>query len=108
MTYEDLKNILLEFPNSEETFPFDATTAVFKVNNKMFALVSQEKDPLNINLKCDPAEAQLLRDLFEAVKPGYHMNKEHWNTVIIDGSIEFPLIHKMIHDSYKLVISKLH
>jgi predicted DNA-binding protein (MmcQ/YjbR family) len=106
MNYLALKNLLLQFPTSSETFPFDATTAVFKVNNKMFALVSKENDPLRINLKCDPNEAQLLRDMFESVIPGYHMNKEHWNTLILDGKIEFPLIHKMIYDSYSLVIVK--
>lgn len=70
----------------------------------MFALIPENETPLRINLKCDPEEAQILRGLHRSIIPGYHMNKEHWNTVILDGSIPNDLIYKMIDDSYDLVV----
>ncbi|MCF7806950.1 MAG: MmcQ/YjbR family DNA-binding protein [Candidatus Marinimicrobia bacterium] len=107
MTYDELKTFLLEFPASTLSFPFDETTAVFKVGEKMFALVSPESDPLRVNLKCDPQDAQALRFQFPAIQPGYHMNKEHWNSVYLDGSLEPSLVKDMIADSYRLVLSSL-
>ena len=105
--YNDLRSFLLEFPGATLSFPFDEETAVFKVGGKIFALVSIEMDPLRINLKCDPEDAQILRSQFPSVKPGYHMNKEHWNSVYLDGSLESPLISGLISDSYHLVVNSL-
>ncbi|NQV16622.1 MmcQ/YjbR family DNA-binding protein [bacterium] len=107
MKYTELKSLLLSFNEAVISFPFDDKTAVFKVSNKMFALVGLESDPLAVNLKCDPEDALILRSQFDAIRPGYHMNKEHWNTVTINGSIEQGLIVKLIEDSYMLVVRTL-
>lgn len=89
-----------------EEFPFDQTTLVFKVVGKMFALADID-DFTGINLKCDPEKAIELREQFNAVQPGYHMNKKHWNTIVIDGTISDNLIHQLVDDSYSLVVEKL-
>ena len=107
MDYLSLEKFLLAFPGSEKDFPFDAKTAVFKVHGKMFALAGIDNHPLSVNLKCDPEDALILRSQFDAIKPGYHMNKDHWNTVVIDGSLDRGLVHKLICDSYRLVVKKL-
>ena len=86
-----------------ESFPFDAVTLVFKVGAKVFALLDTESRPTTINLKCDPERAVELRERFEAVQPGYHMNKTHWNTVTIDGSVRWQEVQEWIDHSYELV-----
>ena len=73
----------------------------------MFALVSVDLDPLRINLKCDPADAQALRYQFESIQPGYHMNKEHWNSVYLDGDLEVDFVKELIVNSYQLVLNNL-
>ena len=106
----NLVNLKLYFknkPGNTEDYPFGPDTLVYKVMGKMFALVGIDESPLRINLKCDPNEAIILRDMYESVIPGYHMNKEHWNTVILDGSIPEEEIHKMIDESYRLVVKFL-
>ncbi len=107
MNYSELEHLLLDYNDSTLSFPFDEKTAVFKVANKMFALVGLEWKPLGINLKCDPEDAQILRSQFMAITPGYHMNKDHWNTVILDGSLELELVKKLIDDSYRLVVKSM-
>lgn len=107
MDYSVLKSHLLEYPGSALSFPFDDVTAVFKVGGKMFALVSIELDPLRINLKCDPQDAQVLRSQFPAIQPGYHMNKELWNSVYLDGSLEDDFVKSLIADSYHLIVDSL-
>jgi predicted DNA-binding protein (MmcQ/YjbR family) len=102
-----LRRICLSFAGSEETFPFGSETSVFKVAGKMFALSQLGKDPLSISLKCEPPLAEELRAAYPAVTPGYHLNKRHWNTVAIDGSLPERMIADMIEDSYDLVVSKL-
>lgn len=86
-----------------ESFPFDTVTLVFKVGAKVFALLDTESRPTTINLKCDPERAVELRERFEAVQPGYHMNKTHWNTVTIDGSVRWQEVQEWIDHSYELV-----
>jgi len=97
-------------------FPFDNVTEVYKVKGKMFALLGSGKDhikapdnstPYFLNLKCDPDEALMLRDIFPAIIAGYHMNKKHWSTVILDGSIPQGEIERMIDNSFMLVVSKM-
>lgn len=107
MNFNTLKNYLLAKPGAVEEFPFDAVTLVLKVSGKMFALVGLDDDPLRLNLKCDPAKAEILREIYPAIQPGYHMNKRHWNTVILDGSIADAEILSMIDDSYALVVKGL-
>ena len=89
-----------------EEFPFDANTLVFKVMGKMFALTDVDNFE-SINLKCDPERAIQLRDEYEAVQPGYHMNKKHWNTVLMDGRVGDRLIKEWIDHSYELVVQSL-
>ena len=107
MDFEALKNSLENKKGSKPDFPFDETTLVFKVMGKMFALVGINDDPLRVNLKCDPERAEALRAIYPSVKPGYHMNKRHWNTVVLDGTISENLILEMIDESYQLVVNAL-
>lgn len=106
-TYEALEASLLARPGARRDFPFGEDVAVFKVMGKMFALVAWKDEPLRISLKCDPMEAIQLRTMFPAVQPGYHLNKDHWNTVTLDGSIPKEILADMIDDSYTLVVKKL-
>ena len=107
MDSSTLKSYLLEKSGAVEEFPFDTVTLVIKVSGKMFALVGIKDDPLRLNLKCDPGKAEILREIYPAIQPGYHMNKRHWNTVILDGSIADTEIRSMIDDSYDLVVKGL-
>jgi predicted DNA-binding protein (MmcQ/YjbR family) len=102
-----LRDHCLGFPGSVETFPFGPETSVFKVAGKMFALSRLADSPLRVSLKCDPLLALQLREAHRAVLPGYHLDKRHWNTVIIDGSLPGPMVKDMIEDSYDLVVSAL-
>lgn len=97
----------LSFPGAAETFPFAPDTSVFKVEGKMFALSALARRPLRVSLKCEPALAEQLREMHEAVLPGYHLNKKHWNTVILDGSLSDQVVKDMVEDSYDLVVSRL-
>ncbi len=107
MKIKKLKEYLLSKKDSVVDMPFGPETLVFKVHNKMFALIMVNKNPLRINLKCDPDNAVALRSIFSAIIPGYHMNKEHWNTIIFDGSVPDKFILKMIDESYDLIAAKL-
>jgi predicted DNA-binding protein (MmcQ/YjbR family) len=107
MSPAELRDHCLSFAGAEETFPFGPKTSVFKVGGKMFALSQLGTDSLRVSLKCEPELAEALRESHAAVIPGYHLNKRHWNTVIIDGSLSEQMIKDMIEDSYELVVSSL-
>ena len=107
MKKEKVRNYFLSCPESYEDFPFGEEITIFKVKNKWLGLLVEREGNLQINLKCDPDEALILRDLFKSVLPGYHMNKKHWNTVILDGSIPEKEIEAMIYSSYVLIVEKL-
>jgi predicted DNA-binding protein (MmcQ/YjbR family) len=107
MDYERLHKYLSCKPGAVVDFPFDQVTLVFKVAGKMFALITLNEQPLRMNLKCDPGKAQALRDCFPTILPGYHMNKRHWNTLILDGSLPNDLIFSLVDDSYDLVVKGL-
>jgi predicted DNA-binding protein (MmcQ/YjbR family) len=107
MSPGELRDYCFSFSGAEETFPFGPETSVFKVAGKMFALSQLDADSLRVSLKCEPGLAEALRGAHAAVLPGYHLNKRHWNTVIIDGSVPDETIRDMIEDSYDLVVSKL-
>lgn len=92
---------------NQETFPFDVHTLVFKVAGKMYALCSLNSEPLELSLKCKPDEAEALRSIYPAVRPGYHLNKRHWNTVNLDGSVDDALVLGWLEDSYELVVAGL-
>jgi predicted DNA-binding protein (MmcQ/YjbR family) len=104
-----LRDLCLSFVGSEETFPFGFETSVFKVAGKMFALSRMGADPpLRVSMKCDPGLAEGLREAHPGtVLPGYHLNKRHWNTVILDGSLPDQMVGDMVEDSYDLIVSKL-
>ena len=107
MSPAELHHYCLSFPGAEETFPFGPRTSVFKVGGKMFALSELGAVSLRVSLKCEPELALALRAAHAAVLPGYHLNKRHWNTVIIDGSLPDAATRDMIEDSYDLVVSNL-
>lgn len=110
MDFNQLHSYCLSLPHTEETFPFDQDTLVFKVGGKMFALTSLEKWELglpSINLKCDPERVEDLREQYEAITPGYHMSKKHWNTVALHSDVQDPLLKELINHSYELVLSGL-
>lgn len=107
MNQKKLEKIILAKPCSNKEFPFGDDVAVFKVKNKMFALYGFEDGVIRLNLKCDPNDAIAYREIYECVIPGYHMNKKHWNTIILDGSMQEDILKEMIEQSYDLVVSKL-
>jgi predicted DNA-binding protein (MmcQ/YjbR family) len=107
MDIEILRNYCISKQLVEESFPFNESTLVFKVAGKMFLLVDINSRPLSFNIKCDPAKAIELREKYDSVKPGYHMNKQHWNTIECDGSVNSKLILKWVDDSYDLIVSSL-
>jgi predicted DNA-binding protein (MmcQ/YjbR family) len=103
---EEYRSYCLAKKGATEEFPFDNETLVFKVAGKMFAL-TDVTNFASINLKCDPEKAVELRDQYPAVLPGYHMNKKHWNTILLDGSISTKLLQTWIDDSYNRVVNAL-
>ena len=103
MDAETFREICLAKPGATEGTPFGEDTLVFKVEGKMFALISLDSALPQVNLKCDPDRALELRDRYEQIRPGYHMNKKHWNTVILDHALSDRLIKEMIDHSYALV-----
>jgi predicted DNA-binding protein (MmcQ/YjbR family) len=108
MNAEEIRTYCINKKGVTESFPFDKETLVFKVLDKMFLLMSLERQPLSINVKCDPEKAVELRALYpNNVLPGYHMSKLHWNTVIVDHGITGRLLKDFIDDSYQLVLNSL-
>jgi predicted DNA-binding protein (MmcQ/YjbR family) len=107
MSPEELRDHCLSFAGSQETFPFGPENSVFKVAGRIFAITRLADTPLLVSLKCEPALAEQLRDAHAAVIPGYHLNKRHWNTVVIDGSLPDEMVADMVEDSYDLVVSRL-
>ena len=107
MTRDDVLVICHDLPEAEETYPFGDEVAVFKVGGKMFALVPLTEGPGTVNLKCDPVRARELREAYPGIRPGYHQNKRHWNTVDLDGSVEGDVVRGLIEDSYDLVVAGL-
>jgi predicted DNA-binding protein (MmcQ/YjbR family) len=103
----ELRGYCLSLPGAEETFPFGPKTSVFKAGGRMFALSQLGADSLRVSLKCESDLAEALRGAHAAVLPGYHLNKRHWNTVVVDGSLPEDTIRDMTEDSYDLVVSKL-
>jgi len=106
MNVEQFRNYCLKKKGVTEEFPFGPETLAYKVMGKLFALAGIDNFE-SINLKCDPEEAVLLREKYDAIQPGYHMNKKHWNTVMLDGSLTDKLVYKLIDDSYNLVAAGL-
>ena len=110
MTHKDLEEYILSFPNTWLDFPFGEGTSVYKVGHKetnqgrLFALIADGSDPIRISLKCDPLLASNLREKYESVLPGYHLNKKHWNTILCTGQLSQDEIYDLIRLSYHLVV----
>jgi predicted DNA-binding protein (MmcQ/YjbR family) len=107
MDSSDLRSWCLRQPGSIEDFPFGPEHSVFKVAGKMFALSALERTPLEVSVKCEPELAVGLRETHPAIRPGYHLNKRHWNTITLDGSLADQLVRELIEDSYDLIVSAL-
>ncbi len=108
MTHDDLEQLCLSFPGTSVDRPFGPDTIVYRVCGRLFALTAADSDPLRVNLKCDPLLAEQLREEYPtAVLPGYHMNKRHWNTVVVDGTIDEDLVVSMVEDSWDLVVASM-
>ena len=107
MNIETLREYCIAKQGVTESFPFDSATLVFKVGGKMFALLDTEGNPTTMALKCDPERAVQLREENPAVLPGYHMNKKHWNTIMVDGRVRMGDLQEWIDHSYDLVAKAL-
>lgn len=107
MDLSDACSLCLSLPGAEETTPFGPDALVFKTGGKMFALTVPDDFPPRLNLKCDPVRAVELREAYEGITPGYHMNKQHWNTVLLDGSVPSALVRELILHSHALVVKSL-
>lgn len=107
MHLDSLRDHCLTKPGVTEGFPFDGDTLVFKVAGKMFALVSLERVPPTVSLKCGPERAVDLRETYEDVQPAYHMNKRHWNSVGLQGDVPSALVRELVDHSYTLVVAGL-
>lgn len=105
MNHKQVEEYILSMPNAVLEYPFGKDVAVYKAHDKMFALVSEGSNPVRLSLKCDPQLAQVLRDKYETVLPGYHLNKKHWNTLILSGQLSWEEVQDLIRHSYQLVAS---
>jgi predicted DNA-binding protein (MmcQ/YjbR family) len=106
MDHKTVEAYILSLPGTNLDYPFGCGTAVYKVQDKMFALIAEKSQPLRLSLKCDPLLAETLREKYESVVPGYHLNKKHWNTILLTGQLTWPEIQDLIRHSYELVKPK--
>ena len=104
---DEVRSLCAAKRGAVETHPFGPGVAVYKVGGRMFALVPHDGDPPTVNLKCDPEWSELLRNAYAAVRPGYHQNKKHWNTVVLDGSVPDDEVQELVDHSYELVVEAL-
>ncbi len=103
MDHKTVEEYILSLPNAKLDYPFGEDVAVYKVKDKMFALIREGKEPVQISLKCDPLLATTLREKYDTVMPGYHLNKKHWNTIVLTGQLPWGEIQGFIRHSYELV-----
>lgn len=113
MNHKTVEDYLLAMPNTLRDYPFGEGVAVYKVgpdaaSGKMFALIAEGSEPLRLSLKCDPQLATLLREKYESVMPGYHLNKKHWNTIVLTGQLSWEEVQDLIRLSYDLVTGQAH
>jgi predicted DNA-binding protein (MmcQ/YjbR family) len=106
MNIESLRDYCLSKPGTEEALPFGPDNLVYKVNGKIFLITGLDQEQLSFNVKCDPELAIELREKYPCVIPGYHMNKKHWNTIVVDGSVSVKQLKEWINHSYELVAGK--
>lgn len=103
ITHKELEDYTLSMPNARLDYPFGEGVAVYKTGDHMFALVQEGSNPINLSLKCDPLLSKLLREKYESVMPGYHLNKKHWITILLTGQLDWPQVQDLIRHSYLLV-----
>ncbi|HET9173966.1 MAG TPA: MmcQ/YjbR family DNA-binding protein [Candidatus Saccharimonadales bacterium] len=103
MQHKEVEAYILSMPNARLEYPFGEEVAVYKVEDKMFALIQEGKDPVSLSLKCDPLLSKVLRERYETVMPGYHLNKKHWNTIVLSGQLSWDEVKDLIRHSYELV-----
>jgi predicted DNA-binding protein (MmcQ/YjbR family) len=107
MEHKEVEEYILSMPNARLDYPFGEGVAVYKVDiageDKMFALIAEDKSPINLSLKCDPELSKVLREKYESVMPGYHLNKKHWNTLVLSGQLPWEEVRALILHSYNLV-----
>src|ERR1017187_2397356 len=106
MDQKTVEDYILSLPNAVREYPFGEAVAVYKVGDKMFAPMQEGKEPVQVSLKCDPGLSKILRDKYESVMPGYHLNKKHWNTIVLTGQLSWPEAQDLIRHSYILVTSE--
>lgn len=102
MNHKEVEDYILQFENSRLDYPFGEGVAVYKVDDKMFALIQEGSNPLRLSLKCDPQLSEVLRARYETVMPGYHLNKKHWNTILLTGQLPWEEVKDLIRHSYDL------
>lgn len=102
MDHKTVEAYILEMPNAKLDYPFGEGVAVYKVGDKMFALIEEKSSPVRLSLKCDPLLAKTLRERYESVMPGYHLNKKHWNTIVLTGQLTWEEVQDLIRHSYEL------
>lgn len=102
MDHKTVEDYILSMPNAQLDYPFGKDVAVYKSGDKMFALIEEKSDPIRISLKCDPQLSQVLREKYESVMPGYHLNKKHWNTIVLSGQLSWEEVQDLIRHSYIL------
>lgn len=107
MDIESLRDYCLSKPAVEETFPFGPDTLVYKVGGKIFLISSLNSETFRFSVKCDPEKVIELREQYDCVQPGYHLNKKHWNTIIVDGTVSNSMLKEWINDSYDLIVESL-
>jgi predicted DNA-binding protein (MmcQ/YjbR family) len=103
MNHKEVEDYILSMPNAKLDYPFGEGVAVYKVDDKMFALIQEGKTPVQLSLKCDPQLAVVLREKYDEVMPGYHLNKQHWNTLVLTGLLPWEEVQGLIVHSYNLV-----
>lgn len=102
VNHKTVEEYVLSMPNARLDYPFGKDVAVYKAADKMFALIAEGKDPVRISLKCDPLLAVTLREKYDTVMPGYHLNKKHWNTIVLTGQLGWEEVKDLIRHSYNL------
>lgn len=103
VSHKIVEDYILSMPNARREYPFGEDVAVYKVADKMFALIAEGKAPVRLSLKCDPVLAETLREKYDEIMPGYHLNKKHWNTLILSGQVPWEEVQALIRHSYDLV-----
>lgn len=104
-THKEIEEYVLSMPNARLEYPFGEDVAVYKVGEHMFALIAEGKEPVNVSLKCDPQLAVVLREKYNTVMPGYHLNKKHWNTLVLSGELPWEEVQALVRHSYDLVVA---